>query len=445
VAVEEIAITRGVRGEAGARHARRRYVSHIDKKSQGPDELSSRDFHPGRAITRRPADDEGTPVDWVGFNRPLRVGTEVAQIEQAISNAHLSADGPFTERCQTWLREWAGVSSALLVTSCTAGLELAALLMEVGPGDEVIMPSFTFVTTATSFVLRGATPVFVDIRPDTLNLNEELVGDAITSRTKAIVPVHYAGIACEMDEITALAAAHGVRTLEDAAQGLMATYKGRPLGSLGDLAAISFHETKNVTCGEGGALLIRDEGLVERAEILRQKGTNRSQFLRGQVDKYTWVDVGSSYAMSDLNAAFLWAQLTEARAITERRLAIWHRYHEALAACERRGLLRRPIVPAEHSHNAHMYYVLLPTAEMRDAALRDLNSQGVNAVFHYVPLHSSPAGLRYGRAVGPMTVTDEVSAGLMRLPLWAAMSEEAVDRVIECVTAVVGAPDAGFS
>jgi len=345
-------------------------------------------------------------------------GKELAYVAEAHANAHLSGDGPFTRKCSDWLERATGASKALLTHSCTAALEMSALLAELEPGDEVIMPSFTFVSTANAFVLRGAIPVFVDIRPDTLNIDESAIEAAITSRTKAICAVHYAGVACEMDAIQSIASRYGLLVVEDAAQGILATYKGKPLGSLGDLAALSFHETKNVISGEGGALLVNNARLIERAEIIREKGTNRSQFFRGQVDKYTWVDIGSSFLPSEIIAAFLAAQLEEATSITHRRLGIWDRYHGAFADLEQQGRLRRPIVPEHCRHNAHMYYVLLPDLEQRTRFIQNLRQDGINTIFHYIPLHSAPAGLKYGRARGQLEVTARVSDCLARLPLW---------------------------
>lgn len=373
----------------------------------------------------------------IPFNKPYRTGHEAELMEEALHNAHLSSDGPFTQRCKAWLEETTGTPSALLVHSATAALEEAAILSEVGPGDEVIMPSFTFVTTATAFLLRGATPVFVDIREDTLNLDEEQVAAAITPRTKAIAAVHYAGVGCEMNRLRELADNAGAILVEDAAQALMSTYEGQPLGAMGHLGAISFHETKNVTCGEGGALLVNDPDMVRRAEIVRDKGTNRKEFFRGQVDKYTWVDVGSSFGMSEVSAAFLWAQLGEAQSITERRLAVWRRYDDAFAPLEEAGLVRRPVVPANTAHNAHLYYLLAPDLEARAAILKRLNELEVNAVFHYVPLHSSPAGLKHGRAHGDLHLTTDLSERLFRLPLWVGMTDDEIDRVIGAVEVAV--------
>jgi dTDP-4-amino-4,6-dideoxygalactose transaminase len=373
----------------------------------------------------------------IPFNKPYRTGREAAFMEEALHNAHLSADGPFTARCKTWLEDVTGASSALLTHSATGALEAAAILSDVGPGDEVIMPSFTFVTTATAFLLRGATPVFVDVREDTLNLDEDAVAAAITPRTRAIAAVHYAGVGCDMDRLRTLADDAGALLVEDAAQALLSTYRGQPLGGIGHLGALSFHETKNVTCGEGGALLVNDPEMVARAEIVRDKGTNRKQFFRGQVDKYTWVDVGSSFGMSEVSAAFLWAQLTEAKSITERRLAVWNHYHAAFAPLEDAGLLRRPIVPDDVQHNAHLYYLLLPDLAARTAVLERLKELEVNAVFHYVPLHSSPAGERYGRAHGDLRLTTELSERLLRLPLWVGLSDDELDRVVGAVELAV--------
>ena len=369
----------------------------------------------------------------IPFNRPFAVGRESDYIQQAIDNMHLSGDGPFTKKCQAWLEARGGCRQALLTHSCTGALEMAALLADIQPGDEVIMPSFTFVSTANAFVLRGGIPVFVDVRPDTLNLDASQIEAAITPRTKAIVPVHYAGVGCEMDTIMALAHKYGLLVIEDAAQGVTAAYKGRPLGSIGHLGAFSFHETKNVISGEGGALLINAPQWAERAEIIREKGTNRSQFFRGQVDKYTWVDIGSSYLPSEIIAAFLWAQLEQAESLTQQRLAIWERYHEAFAEVEEQRKVQRPVVPTECRHNAHMYYLLLPDLESRTVVIETLKASGIHAVFHYIPLHSSPAGGKYGRAHGDLVKTQELSNRLVRLPLWIGMSEEDVVRVVEGV------------
>ena len=371
------------------------------------------------------------------FNKPHMTGKELYYIAEAHFNGMLAGDGPFTKRCHVWLEEQTGAQKALLTHSCTAALEMAAILADIEPGDEVIMPSYTFVSTANAFVLRGGVPVFVDIRPDTLNIDESLIEAAITPRTKAIVPVHYAGVACEMDTIMDIARRHNLLVIEDAAQGVFSTYKGKTLGTIGHMGAYSFHETKNVISGEGGTLLINDERFVERAEIIREKGTNRSQFFRGQVDKYTWVDVGSSYLPGEVIAAFLWAQLEDAGNITARRLAIWEQYHRGLHALERQGRLRRPIVPAECRQNAHMYYILLDSLEARTRLIEDMRREEIYPVFHYVPLHSSPAGRKYGRAHGELLVTESLSDRLLRLPMWIGL-EPQVERVLSVVFDGVG-------
>jgi dTDP-4-amino-4,6-dideoxygalactose transaminase len=371
------------------------------------------------------------------FNRPYATGHEFEYIQQAIQHGHLSGNGPFTERCERWLEARTGSHRALLTTSCTAALEMAALLAGLEPGDEVLMPSYTFVSTASAMARCGAVPVFVDIRPDTLNLDERALEAALTPRTRAIVPVHYAGVGCDMDAITAFAERHGLLVIEDAAQAVMSSSAGRPLGGIGDLGCLSFHETKNVICGEGGALLVNRGDLVDRAEILLEKGTNRSAFVRGRVDKYTWVDLGSSFLGSEINAAFLWAQLEQADRITARRLELWDAYHAAFGALEARGALRRPVVPADARHNAHMYYLLLPDRTRRDRVLDGLAQREINAVFHYVPLHSSPAGLRLGRAAGELPVTTDIAERLVRLPLWIGMGEADIRRVADAVTAVL--------
>jgi dTDP-4-amino-4,6-dideoxygalactose transaminase len=369
----------------------------------------------------------------ISFNKPHMTGKELHNISQAHNQGMLAGDGCFTKKCHAWLEASIGCRRALLTHSCTAALEMAALLIDVRPGDEIIMPSFTFVSTANAFVLRGGVPVFVDIRPDTLNIDETRIESAISSRTKAIVPVHYAGVGCEMDAILDIAKRYDLFVIEDAAQGIMSTYKGRPLGSMGHLAALSFHETKNVISGEGGALLINDERFAEKAEIIREKGTNRSQFFRGDVDKYTWVDVGSSYLPGELIAAFLLAQLEEAREITKQRLQIWHSYHDKFKSLENTGRLRRSILPIECRHNAHMYYLLTRDLVDRDLLLKRLNEQGVHAVFHYIPLHSSPAGQKYGYVSGGMEVTDSTSSRLLRLPLWVGMQEEELTYISELI------------
>jgi dTDP-4-amino-4,6-dideoxygalactose transaminase len=374
----------------------------------------------------------------IPFNKPFMTGRELAYIAEAHARGHLSGDGDFTRRCNAWLEERTGCRRALLTHSCTAALEMAAILAGVGPGDEVIMPSYTFVSTANAFALRGAVPVFVDIRPDTLNIDETGIAAAVTARTRAIVPVHYSGVACDMQAVMAIAQQHGLLVIEDAAQGMMAAYRGRPLGGIGHMGALSFHETKNVISGEGGALLVNDARFVERAEIVREKGTNRSQFFRGQVDKYTWVDIGSSYLPGEIIAAFLWAQMEQAREITERRLALWRRYHDAFAPLEAAGLVRRPVVPEGCSHNAHMYYLLLPSLEKRTAFISRLKQRGIQAVFHYVPLHDSPMGRKLGRAAGELRNTVDLSNRLVRLPFWLGL-EAGHDAVIEQIIAAASA------
>jgi dTDP-4-amino-4,6-dideoxygalactose transaminase len=376
-------------------------------------------------------------LEHIPFNRPRLAGKEQEYILEALANGQLSADGPFTKRCTSWLEDYTGCRRALLTHSCTAALEMIALLLELEPGDEVVMPSFTFVSTANAFVLRGAVPVFVDVRPDTLNLDEARLEEAITPRTKAIVAVHYAGVPCEMDAIDAIAAGHGVAVVEDAAQALMSSYKGRPAGRLGALAALSFHETKNVTSGEGGALLLNDSRRLERALVVRDKGTNRSRFLRGEVDKYSWIDLGSSYGLSELNAAFLYAQLEHASELTAGRLRTWNLYHETLETLEERGLLRRPEIPAEIQHNAHMYYILVADLDERTRVIEELARRDIHAVFHYVPLHSSEAGLRFARAHGPLPQTEALGDRVVRLPLWNRMPESDALRVVEALSSVL--------
>jgi dTDP-4-amino-4,6-dideoxygalactose transaminase len=366
----------------------------------------------------------------IPFNWPYMTGKELYYIAEAHANGSLAGDGPFTKRCHGWLEKRTGCSKALLTHSCTAALEMSALLLDIQPGDEIIMPSYTFVSTANAFVLRGGVPIFVDIREDTLNLDERLIESAITPRTRAIAPVHYAGVACEMDTIMSIAQHHRLKVVEDAAQGVMASYKGRPLGSIGDFGAYSFHETKNVISGEGGALLVNDPGLALRAEIIREKGTDRSRFFRGEVDKYTWQEVGSSFLPGELIAAFLWAQLEEADRITQVRLASWQRYHNLLEQLEFKGILRRPIIPDGCRHNAHMYYVLLAPEIDRQKVLHEFKRHEIWSVFHYVPLHSSPAGQRYGRANGFLKVTIEQSERLIRLPLWVGLTEQQQDKII---------------
>ena len=365
----------------------------------------------------------------IPFNRPVVAGKELEYIQEAINRSHLAGDGAFTERCQRWLAEFIGVPAVLLTHSCTAALEMAAILVGVEQGDEVIMPSFTFVSTANAVVLRGGTPVFVDIREDTLNIDEKLIEAAITPRTKAIFPVHYAGVPAEMDVINDIARRHNLYVVEDAAQALGAKYHGRNAGSLGHLAAFSFHETKNVISGEGGALAINDQALLERAEIIREKGTNRRKFFRGQVDKYTWVDLGSSYLPSELVAAFLFGQLEQIEAIQKDRIATWKTYDAALKPFHNRGI-RTPVIPADTEHNAHMYYVIMPSLELRQGLIAGMKADGITTPFHYVPLHSAPAGERFARASGAMDHTDDLSARLVRLPLYPRIGDD-VKRVAD--------------
>lgn len=354
-------------------------------------------------------------------------------MQTAIASGKTCGDGPFSKRCQAWLQEQLCCHTALLTHSCTAALEMAAILADIQPGDEIIMPSFTFVSTANAFVLRGAVPVFVDIRPDTLNLDEQQVMAAVTAETKAIVPVHYAGVGCEMDTLRAIADENQCYLIEDAAQGIVSHYKGKPLGSFGHLAALSFHETKNIVSGEGGAILINDPTLAKRAEIVREKGTNRSQFLRGEVDKYTWVDVGSSFLPSDIVAAYLWAQLEQAQLITNRRMEVWNFYHTKFADLEASGKVRRPQIPSHCQHNGHIYYLLVQDLDTRTELIDHLKAAGIQATFHYVPLHSAPAGLKYGRPAGSLALTEQTSDRLVRLPLASGMTFKNAERVIATV------------
>lgn len=361
----------------------------------------------------------------IPFNKPFTIGPELEYITDAVARGHLSGDGHYTKLCHRWLEEKLGVKRALLTHSCTAALEMAAILCDIQPGDEVIMPSYTFVSTANAFVLRGGVPVFVDIRPDTLNLDEKLITAAITPKTRAIVPVHYAGVACEMDAIMAIARRHNLLVVEDAAQAVLADYKGRRPGAIGDLGCLSFHETKNVISGEGGALLINNPDLIERAEIIREKGTNRSKFFRGEVDKYTWVDIGSSFLPSELIGAFLWAQLERAEEIIARRRQLCAIYREALGDLASAGLITLPAPePAGTAGNGHMFYLLTRDAASRSALLAHLKAAGVHAVFHYVPLHASPAGRRFGRAAGALPVTENLADRLVRLPLFYNLGDD---------------------
>ncbi|MGE9553253.1 dTDP-4-amino-4,6-dideoxygalactose transaminase [Erwinia amylovora] len=367
----------------------------------------------------------------IPFNAPPVVGTELEYMQSAMGSGKLCGDGGFTRRCQQWMENKFGSKKVLLTPSCTASLEMAAILTDIQPGDEVIMPSYTFVSTANAFVLRGATIVFVDIRPDTLNIDENLIEAAITDKTRVIVPVHYAGVACEMDAIMALAEKYKLFVVEDAAQGVMSTYKGKALGTLGHIGCFSFHETKNYTAGgEGGATLINDPSLVERAEIIREKGTNRSQFFRGQVDKYTWRDIGSSYLMSDLQAAWLWAQLEEAKRINQQRLRLWQNYYDALQPVAASGRISLPSMPPACQHNAHMFYIKLRDNDDRSALIEWLKEAEILAVFHYIPLHSSPAGQRFGRFNGTDRYTQSESERLLRLPLFYNLSDNNQKTVI---------------
>lgn len=363
------------------------------------------------------------------FNVPPYTGNEITYIAQAVEKQKICGDGEFTQKCSAWIEEKTKAGKCLLTTSCTHATELAALLAQVGPGDEIIMPAYTFVSTADAFVLRGATPVFVDIRPDTMNLDETLIEAAVTEKTRAIVPVHYAGVACEMDTIMDIAKRHNLFVIEDAAQGIMSTYKGKALGTIGDFGAFSFHETKNYSMGEGGALLIRDEKYVEEAEILREKGTNRSKFFRGQIDKYTWVNYGSSYLPSDMNAAYLWAQLEMADEINGHRLSLWNQYYEELAPLQEKGILDLPHIPEGCVHNAHMFYIKAKNLEERTALLKFLKENGILAVFHYIPLHTAPAGLKYGRFHGKDVYTTKESERLCRLPMFYKLTSEEVSYI----------------
>ena len=375
----------------------------------------------------------------IPFNKPFTIGAELENIAAAVGDGHLAGDGRFTRQCHQWLEQNLGAKRALLTHSCTAALEMAAILCDLKPGDEVIMPSFTFVSTANAFVLRGAVPVFVDVRRDTFNLDERLIDAALTPRTKAIVPVHYAGVSCEMDAIVDLARQRSLLVVEDAAQGILAEYRGRKLGAIGHLGCLSFHETKNVISGEGGALLVNDERFVARAEVIREKGTNRAQFFRGEVDKYSWVDIGSSYLPSELVGAFLWAQLEQARAINARRMDLCSAYRKGLEPLARSGALALPQPePAGVTGNGHMFYVLLQDLAARTRLIAHLKTRGIHSVFHYVPLHSSPAGRKFGRVAGPMTVTDDVSGRLLRLPLYFELDEGDVRHIAAAIREFFG-------
>ena len=369
----------------------------------------------------------------INFNVPPFTGREMIYIKQAVDAQKICGDGQFTAKCNKWIENKTGCEKALLTTSCTHATELAALLTDIGPGDEVIMPSYTFVSTADAFVLRGATPVFVDIRPDTMNIDETLIEDAITERTKAIVPVHYAGVGCEMDAIMDIAGRHNLMVIEDAAQGIMSTYKGQALGAIGDMGCFSFHETKNFSMGEGGALLMKDSRFIEDAEIFREKGTDRSKFFRGQVDKYRWVNYGSSYLPSDMNAAYLWAQLELADEITKARMDRWNQYDALLRDLADKGLIEQPFVPDYCTHHAHMYYIKVRDLEQRSDFINFMKSKDVLTVFHYVPLHTAPAGLKYGRFHGEDNFTTRESDRLVRLPMYYALTEDDVNYICECV------------
>jgi len=364
------------------------------------------------------------------FNKPYLTGKEIDYIAEAHERGLLAGDGYFTHLCSSWLEKNTGCKKALLTHSCTAALEMAALLVDIQPGDEVIMSSYTFVSTANAFVLRGGVPVFVDIRADTLNIDENKIEAAITPKTKAIVPMHYGGVGCDMGAIMNIAKKYQLLVIEDAAQSLMASYKNRSLGTIGDLGCFSFHETKNIISGEGGALLINNPELVERAEIIREKGTNRSKFLRGQIDKYSWVDIGSSYLPGEIVAAFLWAQLQEADFITQGRLAAWDKYHSALASLENKGKLRRPAIPVDCVSNGHLYYLLLRDADDRNSFLEGMQALGIDCVFHYMPLHSSLSGRKYGRISDGVGLTDDLHSRLVRLPMWLGVD---VNKVAESI------------
>lgn len=369
----------------------------------------------------------------INFNIPPFVGKEIDYINEAVKSKKICGDGMFTKKCSEWLEKETGTSKALLTTSCTHATEMTALLCGIAPGDEVIMPSYTFVSTADAFVLRGAKVVFVDVRPDTMNINEDLIESAITEKTKIIVPVHYAGVSCEMDKIMALAKEYKLKVVEDAAQGIKSTYHGSPLGTIGDFGCYSFHETKNYSMGEGGALLIKDPEYVESAEVIREKGTNRSKFFRGQIDKYTWVNAGSSYLPSELNAAYLWAQLESAQKIFDDRMGIWETYNEGLKNLETDGKLQLPVIPDGCTHNAHMFYIKTKNLAERTKLISYLRERQIMSVFHYIPLHSAPAGLKYGRFYGEDRYTTTESERLLRLPLYYGLEKENTEQVIQCI------------
>lgn len=369
----------------------------------------------------------------IRFNVPPYTGKEIEYIQEAIADKKICGDGKFTKLCSNWLEEKTGVAKALLTTSCTHATEMAALLLNIKEGDEVIMPSYTFVSTADAFVLRGATAVFVDIDPKTMNMDANLIENAITEKTKAIVPVHYAGIACDMDKILSIAQKYHLAVVEDAAQGIMSTYKGQPLGSMGDFGCYSFHETKNFSMGEGGALLIKHASRIEDAEVIREKGTNRSKFFRGQIDKYTWIEAGSSYLPSDMNAAYLWAQLEKASAILKFRMDLWNYYYNMLTPLADMGCLELPFVPEYCTHNAHMFYIKLADIRQRTEFIEYMKLRGVNCVFHYIPLHTAPAGIKYGRFSGEDIYTTKESERLIRLPMWFGISESDREIVVKSI------------
>ena len=366
----------------------------------------------------------------IRFNVPPYTGKEMEYIKKAVENQKICGDGDFTHKCNEWIQNKTGIKKALLTTSCTHATEMAAILCDIKPGDEVIMPSYTFVSTADAFVLRGAKAVFVDIRPDTMNIDENLIEAAITDKTKAIAPVHYAGVSCDMDKIMDIAKRHNLKVVEDAAQGIMSEYKGKALGTFGDFGCFSFHETKNFSMGEGGAILIRDDENIERAEIIREKGTNRAKFFRGQIDKYTWVDAGSSYLPSELNAAYLYAQLELADQITANRMKTWNTYYEAFEELENAERIERPFIPADCKHNAHMFYLKCKDLEERSAFISFLKENDILAVFHYIPLHSAPAGKSFGRFHGEDVYTTKESERLVRLPLYYGIKDEEVEYIV---------------
>lgn len=370
----------------------------------------------------------------IPFNQPFTIGKELEYIQDAIKEGIIRGDGIYTKKCHSFLENYLSAKKALLTHSCTAALEMAAILADIKQGDEVIMPSYTFVSTANAFVLRGGVPVFVDIRADTKNIDENLIESAITDKTKAIVPVHYAGVSCDMDKIMQIAKRHNLIVIEDAAQGVSSTYKGQKLGTIGDIGCFSFHETKNVISGEGGAIIINNDKFIQRAEIIREKGTNRSLFFRGEVDKYTWVDIGSSYLPSDIIAAFLYAQLENINKINGKRLEIWGEYHQFFETYEKMGLIKRPIIPTDCTHNAHMYYICFESLQKRSEFIAYLKENGINPVFHYIPLHSSPTGMKFANTMGDMSITNQVADTLVRMPLWYGLSDKSMTHIKNVVS-----------